>query len=198
MRTFFNKIINIVLPERDSYKQVRRINELKVVPGIINLDGLAVHYLLEFRDKRVRACIHEAKFYNNKKAQTILGKTISEFLKQQATVYDLVIPIPLSKERRRERGYNQIEEILKQANIGFDSTILTRANRPAQTTLSREERVKNVYGVFTVVADLAPTITGRRILLIDDVVTTGATLNAAKAALWPHQPTAVICLALAH
>ena len=91
-----------------------------------------------------------------------------------------------------------MERILKQAGIDFNSQLMKRDDRPSQTSLTREERLKNVTGAFSIAIEKAPVIAGQRILLIDDVATTGATLRAAKAALLPHQPAAITYLALAH
>ncbi len=198
MRTFLNKIVNIILPERDSHRIVRELDRLIAAPKTISLNGCTVHYLLEFKHRSVRACIHEAKFHNNIKAQNLLGQTVSDFLKLHSISYDVVIPLTLSTERLKQRGYNQVEEILKSARIQHSSKIIMRADRPTQTSLTREERLKNVTGSFSIHTEKALVIAGKHILLVDDVVTTGATLRAAKAALLPHQPTSVTCLALAH
>jgi ComF family protein len=94
---------------------------------------------------------------------------------------DLVLPIPLHPDRRRERGYNQSELLVQsiQSKLGWatDFGILRRIRhtRP-QVGLSPSDRRANVHGAFAVEAD---TVIGKRILLVDDVFTTGATLTAA-------------------
>lgn len=198
MRTFLNKIINILLPERHNYKIVRASKKLFITPSVYSIDGLTVQYLLEFKHEKVRACIHEAKFHDNTRAQALLGATIAQFIETSLIKYDLVVPIPLSKERARARGYCQVEQILKAGNVPFKTDILKRVDRPAQTSLTKEQRLQNVQGSFSVDSAKEDLIRNAHILLVDDVVTTGATLRAAQAALVPHQPTSITCLALAH
>ena len=94
---------------------------------------------------------------------------------------DLIIPVPLSKKKRRARGYNQcdyIAEGLSQVTgIAIDTTSVIRhiANE-TQTHKQREARWKNVEDVFSVAS--AKNLKGKHILLIDDVLTTGATLSS--------------------
>lgn len=96
----------------------------------------------------------------------------------------LIIPVPLSRKRRRWRGFNQAEILAREFAAGFSYPLsygLKRIkHRRAQASLSEAERLKNLSGVF---AYSGPNLDGRTIILIDDVVTTGATLNEAALTL---------------
>jgi ComF family protein len=111
--------------------------------------------------------------------------------------------VPLSHKRKKERGYNQVELVAQRActktSARLEKHILLKVRHtPPQTTLSKSERLKNVVGAFGIHDHTAEKISGKHIILLDDVTTTGATLHAAKAALLPHSPASVTCLALAH
>ncbi len=113
----------------------------------------------------------------------------------------IFIPIPLSKNRMHTRGYNQVYEILRSlendSKCIIETSLLVRTrDTPPQTKLSREGRLQNMHNAFRV-SD-PERVKGKHILIIDDVLTTGATLRAAKAALLPHEPASVTCLAIAH
>jgi len=100
---------------------------------------------------------------------------------------DLVVPIPLGRARRLERGYNQSERLAAGMAAGFGvpaREVLSRT-RPTrtQTSLSREHRYRNVAGAFGLAAGAEAPAAGARVLLVDDVLTTGATLIAAAAPL---------------
>lgn len=92
---------------------------------------------------------------------------------------DIIIPLPLSRKKQRKRGYNQCDYIAKGLSQGTgipyatDCVARTKANE-TQTHKSREERWKNVEGIFAVTNPHK--LNGKHILLIDDVLTTGATL----------------------
>ena len=96
-------------------------------------------------------------------------------------VWDCVLPVPLHSVRERERGYNQAavlaEKLANGLNLPFCGKVLKRiAPTPSQTMLNRKERAENVANAFIVVDSEA--VTSRCVLLIDDVLTTGATTNA--------------------
>lgn len=112
---------------------------------------------------------------------------------------DWLIPIPLTTLRLRERGFNQAHSLAAHLHRGkVASGILTRSHAGAdQHKLSRAERLRNLSGAFGVDAGSASVILGRHVLLIDDVMTTGATLTAAARALHAAGAGKVSALVLA-
>ena len=103
---------------------------------------------------------------------------------------DLILPVPLSKERLQTRGFNQAWELAhalaRQSGSAAttDSTLLLRVkNTRPQTELKREARLANVKGAFQIDPLRARELTGRHVILIDDVMTSGASLFTAAAVL---------------
>ena len=106
----------------------------------------------------------------------IFGEILSK--KVQLTDIDLIIPMPMHPTRLKERGFNQSLEIAKVITKNHPEKLnnaLVQRQRytPPQASLPLKERVKNIKGVFATSADL----TGKRIAIVDDVMTTGASLN---------------------
>ena len=119
-----------------------------------------------------------------------LGQRLAQRIQ---TPVDLIVPLPLHPERLRERGFNQSVEIA--ATIGnclnlpvHRSTLQRTRATPHQTGLSPKERKKNVCAAFECNTDYS----GKTILLVDDVMTTGATLNECARILKLHGAVAVI------
>ena len=95
--------------------------------------------------------------------------------------FDLIVPVPLYNSRRRKRGYNQsakfAEGLSSSLGVPWDESISIRKSRTStQTRKSKLDRWENVKDVFGVIA--TEKISNKRILLVDDVITTGATLEA--------------------
>jgi ComF family protein len=100
----------------------------------------------------------------------------------------LLLPVPLSRERMRERGYNQAWELARRLarrlQIDADPTVLQRSrDTPHQIGMTRREREQNLRDAFWVEPRAQPTLRGRHVALVDDVLTTGATAHAAASAL---------------
>lgn len=111
---------------------------------------------------------------------------LDELCRREQWPVDVVVPVPLSPRRQRERGYNQAELVasalaeLLQVPLACGGLRRTRETR-SQVGLDVASRAQNVHGAFQ--AD--PTVVrGRAVLLVDDLVTTGATLAACAEALW--------------
>jgi len=111
---------------------------------------------------------------------------------------DLIIPLPLHCERLRERGFNQAIELARPVSrawhLPIDATSCTRTrNTTAQAQLRWRQRIKNMRGAFHCSTDL----TGKRIVLIDDVMTSGASLNECARTLKLHGALEVTALVVA-
>jgi ComF family protein len=163
--------------------------------------------LLPYEDPRVQSLIWELKYYGSTHAATLLGKLLAEELSalvsESLSNKPLLIPIPLHPNRKAMRGYNQMERITRIAAALCDDLVehapllLVRvADTPRQTALPRSRRIHNMTGAFAV-ADTTR-ISGRTCIIVDDVVTTGSTLEAATRALKQAGADSVIVLALAH
>lgn len=98
---------------------------------------------------------------------------------------DVVLPMPLAPGRLRERGFNQAHELARRlAPSKTDATLLLRTREtPAQSGLSRADRLRNLRGAFAVEPLRAEKLRGRRLVLVDDVMTSGASLFTAAEVL---------------
>lgn len=190
-----------VFPERPSHLLVRQASPeifLELLSPTVHPDFIS---LFNFKEPLIRALVHEAKFHGNPKAWTLLSMALARYLKDFPEG-SILLPIPLSKKRHRERGYNQVLKVAERAltyvpQMELDARSLFRSRDTApQTSLSRKDRLKNIENAFQVRFD--KNIHDRHLIILDDVATTGATLKAAKQALSPHSPASITLLALAH
>jgi ComF family protein len=99
-----------------------------------------------------------------------------------------IVPVPLSSKRERERGYNQSVELAKAVSNVWrvpmrDDVLVRSRHTETQTRLTPGDRLRNVSGAFRVPSSAHKVLWGAHIVLVDDVVTTGATLNACAATL---------------
>jgi len=131
----------------------------------------------------IRKLIHQLKYKNREEISDYLGKWLGTELKESMLYnsVDVVIPVPLHKKRMKERGYNQVEKfgvaIAENLKAGYNDVVLLRTkNTTTQTVKDRVTRWRNVQTIFEV-ADLK-SLQGKHILLVDDVITTGATIKA--------------------
>lgn len=127
--------------------------------------------------------IHELKYKRNPEIGNFMGILCGENLKGSDFIrtIDLLVPIPLHPKRQKKRGYNQSLEICKgiseATGIPVDSNTLIRTiNNPSQTKSSRFDRWKNVENIFSLTNQ--ETFRDKHILLVDDVITTGSTIES--------------------
>lgn len=138
-------------------------------------------YIMEYRDiirKEILQYKFNGKAYLYKMFCEIIvkNKKTCEFLKN----YDIIIPVPVHKSRKRWRGYNQSEliakELAKRLGLKTDPNVLIKIkNNHVQSKLNKKERMKNVKNVYKVINK--EKINNKNIIIFDDIYTTGATIN---------------------
>ncbi|HMO55976.1 MAG TPA: ComF family protein [Roseiflexaceae bacterium] len=155
--------------------------------------------ILYVYDQRLRAAIHQLKFRRQRRLARPLGELMALACDAWQPDVDAIIPIPLHAARQAERGFNQAEvlaaEVARQHRVPLIGEKLQRVRATRQQArLNTAERADNVAEAFAwSVADPPP----RRILLVDDVLTTGATMAACTAVLLAAGAERVSGLALA-
>jgi ComF family protein len=134
----------------------------------------------------LRELIHLLKYARIRPAAKVMGRMLADAIADLAPEFDkvppLVVPVPLHRGRLRERGFNQAESIareaakLRPAGLKLDVSamaMMRKRQTETQTGLTREERRRNLRGAFSVLRE--DEIKGRDVLLVDDVMTSGAT-----------------------
>lgn len=146
----------------------------------------------------IRECIHGLKYENNQSLGEFFSFRMAELVRRMEWQIDLVIPVPLSRDRLADRGYNQSALLAHPMALQLDCRYLpialsrTRITK-SQVSLTAAERKTNVAGAFSAVPEL---VHGRRVLLVDDVTTTGSTLLECSRALKMAGAEKVFCMTL--
>jgi ComF family protein len=162
--------------------------------------------LLYFHKKGiVQELIHNLKYKGQEEIGTVLGEWYSEDLKNSIILQfvDEIIPVPLHKRKLRERGYNQVTNfglaLSKNLNIPYNPNILVRniysKTQSKKNLLNRSDGIDTIFDVVFSEKDH-----NKHFLLIDDVMTTGSTLEACSHALLkiPGVKISIVCMAIAH
>lgn len=174
------------LPLTNSHLQVdRKLNNRFV--GKVNLTH-ALSYLKFAKGGKVQHMMHELKYKGNQRLGEILGKMYGADLKENgfSDEFDLILPVPLHTNRLITRGYNQSDSLAKglseSLKIEWRSDVLKRGiETKSQVSKSRLERYENMKDVFFV--DKPEGLLDKRIVVVDDTLTTGATLESCVLAL---------------
>ncbi len=145
---------------------------------------------------QIQFMLHQLKYNGFYSMGSLLADGFEKAIEKNSA--DLITCVPLHKAKKRERGYNQSAGIAstlgKKFSIPFKEDVLVRTKyTSSQTKLSREERQLNVKDVFKVNED----VEGMKIILVDDVITTGATVNACALQLKQHKCKRVAVFAAA-
>jgi ComF family protein len=161
-----------------------------------SIDGIRS---VAFFEGALRSAIHQFKYGYVRDLAEPLGEMLISYWRETPLPADVIVPVPLHARRIRERGYNQAmllaQRLGSALRIPVQAGCLRRTRYTvAQTRLNAQERSRNVEGAF---ACVGPDVRGKRVLLIDDVCTTGATLEACSRALWEGGAGSVWALTVA-
>lgn len=203
IKKLFNNLLNFILPpvcincdspldDNSKYLCIRCSSQLIELDHNTDIlkdrfrNSLYTDYALSlflFREGTpIQSLIHGLKYSQMKSVGRVYGKMLGERIIDDSNVkYDIIIPVPLHRTKQRERGYNQsdyictgINEILK---IEVIKNLLKRSRyTKTQTKLNREERKENVTNAFEPNKRHFDKIHEKNIILVDDVITTGATI----------------------
>ena len=148
-----------------------------------------------------RRALHQLKYAGERRLAGPLGAAVADRWRRAGASGDVLVPVPVHEARRRERGYDQAALIAEAAaaRLGLPwapAVVRTRATT-AQYHLDRRHRASNVADAFAVADRHRPAVAGRWVVLVDDVVTTGATLCEAADALLAAGATAVSAVTVA-
>jgi len=153
----------------------------------------------------VQELIHNLKYKGHEEIGLVLGNWYVEDLKELnlEIAFDVVIPVPLHKRKFKERGYNQVttfgKALAEGLNITFDDTLLFRKKysktQSKKNLLGRSENIENIFDVH-----FSEENQNKHFLIVDDVLTTGATLEACSRALLkiPGAKISIVCMAMAN
>ena len=155
-----------------------------------------------FYQTTLQQAIHFFKFEKKKVFARYLIQLINAHIPLDCSIaeYDFILPVPIHKKRLRERGFNQAtllaNGIAKTEGVPvLRNTLVRKRHTVAQSSLDKEARQQNIIGAFEI--RNPDIIRGKRLLIFDDVFTTGATIREAVSELWTADPAEVDVLTLA-
>ncbi len=189
------------LPKTQSHIQSIEVLSQKFWGKVPLIQTLA--YLKFTKQGIVQKLLHNLKYNNRPDIGETLGKWYGADLREKDLNQriDIIIPVPLHPVKQKKRGYNQSEAFARglahTLEVDWTNKVLLRkTNTDTQTKKNRIERWENVNKVFTVSNQTL--IKDKYVLLVDDVVTTGATLEAASKVLLNHQAKGVSVATIAY
>ena len=161
----------------------------------------AMALLYYTKGSRTQHLLHQLKYQNQPEIGILLGKKIGEKLKANGSPVQVIIPVPLHPTKERARGYNQSEYLARGIasvlQVPVESKLLRRMKATeTQTKKDRYTRVENMAQVFKIIKP--GILENKHILLVDDVITSGATLEACALVLSIEKPASLNIAAAAY
>ncbi|MCL2287094.1 MAG: ComF family protein [Firmicutes bacterium] len=150
-------------------------------------------------DELMRDLLHELKFRQNKQIAHSLGKLWAVHMSNyQFDDNTFLVPLPLHPKKQRERGFNQAEILTRhlssRLNIPTEYALIRIIDTPPQSGLHPRQRVENVTGAFQIAKDIS--VPGKNYIIIDDIYTTGASLNECARVLKDAGAANITCMTL--
>ena len=191
-------LLSIFFPPTDH--ETRVLNTTVLPPNIhttTSPNGIRILSCSKYTNPKVQSSLFVLKEHGTTHAASLLATLLSDVIMEEIADVELwrnknvlIVPMPSSTKRKKIRGFNPVEKICEglpeELQKRMANTVLVQTRDvPAQKVLSRRRRLENKAGIFSVTSD----IKGALIILIDDVVTTGATLEEATRTLERAQAT---------
>ena len=215
LNIFWEYLLSIILPKGQNVSLIENMTEEEIVRDIELSDEIIdekYKALFQYKNKIARNAIWEIKYRGNKKIVSRFSKLLYEFIINEVSDEisfsnfnnPLLVPIPKSKASLREKGFNQSELIVKEISridesknfeMSLDSLRKIKETAQQSKLKNRAERLKNLIGCFS--AD-SEKVRGRCVILIDDVITTGATMKEASKTLREAGAKKVLGFAISH
>ena len=154
-----------------------RLENLKKLRKLNN-----IYYIWDYNEE-FKKLIFSYKYNRKKSLAKLIARLIEEefkFIIQKEKI-DFIVSVPINKKRENERGYNQVDEILKQLNVKYIEIKRVKNTEKMHKLLNEKLREENIRGSFRIESDFD--FKNKKILLVDDIITTGATLKEIKSSI---------------
>ena len=154
-----------------------RLENLKKLRKLNN-----IYYIWDYNEE-FKKLIFSYKYNRKKSLAKLIARLIEEefkFIIQKEKI-DFIVSVPINKKRENERGYNQVDEILKQLNVNYVEIKRIKNTEKMHKLLNEKLREENIRGSFRIGSDFD--FKNKKILLVDDIITTGATLKEIKSSI---------------
>lgn len=211
-RQLYRLILDMLFPPTERSRFVRSLSakDISNLPPTDDPELTDIHATVSYHDKTVRKIVQAAKYDGDQRAADVMGRVLYDHLLSiyaEERIYTktiTLVPVPLSAKRYKERGFNQSQRIVSaicstansSAQLRSQSLLRKKTRTKPQTQLSSQERKDNLQGCFQ--AKDRCDIADQKLIVIDDVTTTGTTLKEAIKTLKTANPESVLGLAFAH
>ena len=203
MLKIYNEILDIVYPMEEKCIICRTDGFIGLCPYCKSKINRATiengNLSYGFYGGTLKTLILKFKYESDFTAGYLLSKLLVEMIKENEIYADVICYVPMTKKSEKKRGFNQCEVIARyigyHINVPVSDCIKKIKNTKEQKTLTKEERVKSIKGAFKV--SRIKDIKNKNVILIDDVMTTGATINECKDVLKKSGVNNIIVLTIA-
>lgn len=155
-------------------------------PGVATISDtilgpFQLHYLGVYQQPIIQQAIHSLKYGGIQSIASVIGQQFSHYV--DISRYDYIVPVPLHLRKQRERGFNQSWQIALAMHGNTVQILVRNRYTTSQATLNRTERLTNLHNAFITSPRFTASLVNSRILLIDDVYTTGSTIQRCREVL---------------